>query len=103
MALRLVENKTASDNPVKKYCSPNKTMNPSSEPILTIAAYPTLVDSLAWSFALTMADIVRGIIEITISCNPKIPSWNLGKNKSTKVGATKITIIATKPEPSTAR
>ena len=47
MALRLVENKTASDNPVKKYRSPNKTMSPSSEPILTIAAYPTLVDSLA--------------------------------------------------------
>lgn len=51
------------DNPTNPYGSLNTAIKPNREPILTIAEYPILVDSLACSFALITAEIVKGTRE----------------------------------------
>ena len=55
---------TAKDIPIRPYAFPKIINNNNSEPILTMAEKPTIVDSSACIFAIIIAEMEDGIIEI---------------------------------------
>ena len=56
----------AIETPISSNKIPSTPIKTNSDPILTIAEYPTLVDSIACIFALSIKEIDVGIIETTI-------------------------------------
>ena len=88
-----MESKNASDKPINSNNPPKIKIKTRSEPILTIAENPILVDSIDCNFAVNIDEIVKGIKEINRIWRLEIPVEYLGKNSLIKNGAKTIPII----------
>ncbi len=65
IVVKIEETTTAKEKPIMPYTFPSKPNNINNEPILTMAEYPTLVDSAACNFAVIIDEIEIGTREIT--------------------------------------
>ena len=70
---RIIDNKTAKESPIKSNILPKTGIKTNILPILTIAEYPTIVDSFDCNFAFKIELIVSGIIAIINICKLGIP------------------------------
>ena len=98
IALKVTDNKTAKENPIKPKKFPKNIIMIIRDTILKIATFPTWVDSLACNFAVNIEDIDKGIKVMVKSCKLCIPSEYSGKTCCIIKGAKIIIKITTTVE-----
>ena len=88
---KITDTKTETDNPNKPYQFPIVAIKIKREPIRIRAENPTLLDSKACNFALSIATIESGMRVITKICKLGMPSEYFGRRFSIIIGEIKIT------------